>query len=193
MSSRLDKKKSEKTCHLQRKARFWENSTGEHGDAEMNALPSENLPGQTCESVPPLQQREHGHFHQSDSACNALPLRQTGLNEIYPEPIRSQSISFWIKKNITFWRDKNRQIQILLQWLIFTLDTTLDLSQKAEKRWQPTSVLLPGKSHGQRSLVGYSLCGREESDTTERLHFYFYSKEMVHNLYGVLNTILLNV
>ena len=38
-------------------------------------------------------------------------------------------------------------------------DTTLDLSQKAEKRWQPTSVLLPGKSHGQRSLVGCSPWG----------------------------------
>ena len=34
-----------------------------------------------------------------------------------------------------------------------------------------TPVLLPGKSHGQRSLVGYSPWGRKESDTTERLHF----------------------
>ena len=33
------------------------------------------------------------------------------------------------------------------------------------------SVLLPGKSRGQRSLVGYSPWGRQESDTTERLHF----------------------
>ena len=39
--------------------------------------------------------------------------------------------------------------------------------------WQPTPVLLPGKSHGQRSLVGYSLWGHKESDTTERLHFHF--------------------
>ena len=31
----------------------------------------------------------------------------------------------------------------------------------------PTPVLLPGKSHGGRSLVGYSPWGREESDTTE--------------------------
>jgi len=30
---------------------------------------------------------------------------------------------------------------------------------------------LPGESHGQRSLVGYSPWGRKESDTTERLHF----------------------
>src|SRR5574341_308274 len=34
-------------------------------------------------------------------------------------------------------------------------------------------VLLPGKSHGQRSLVGCSPWGQLESDTTERLHFHF--------------------
>ena len=41
------------------------------------------------------------------------------------------------------------------------------------RQWQPTPVLLPGKSHGRRSLVGRSPWGREESDTTERLHFHF--------------------
>ena len=41
------------------------------------------------------------------------------------------------------------------------------------RQWHPTPVLLPGKSHGQRSLVGCSPWGREESDTTERLHFHF--------------------
>ena len=39
------------------------------------------------------------------------------------------------------------------------------------RQWHPTPVLLPGKSHGQRSMVGYSPWGRKESDTTERLHF----------------------
>ena len=34
----------------------------------------------------------------------------------------------------------------------------------------PTPVLLPGESHGGRSLVDYSPWGRKESDTTERLH-----------------------
>ena len=34
---------------------------------------------------------------------------------------------------------------------------------------------VPGKSHGQRSLVGYSPWGHKESDTTERLHFHFLS------------------
>ena len=37
----------------------------------------------------------------------------------------------------------------------------------------PTLVLLPGKSHGQRSLVGCSPWGPEESGTTERLYFHF--------------------
>ena len=40
--------------------------------------------------------------------------------------------------------------------------------------WQPTLVFLPGKSHGRRSLVGYSPWGRKESDMTERLHFTSY-------------------
>ena len=37
------------------------------------------------------------------------------------------------------------------------------------RKWQPTPVSLPGKSHGQRSLVGCSPWGRKESGTTERL------------------------
>ena len=37
------------------------------------------------------------------------------------------------------------------------------------KEWQPTPVFLPGKSHGQRSLVRYSPWGRKELDTTEQL------------------------
>ena len=37
------------------------------------------------------------------------------------------------------------------------------------RAWQPTPVLLPGVSHGQRSLAGYSTWGLKESDTTECL------------------------
>ena len=51
------------------------------------------------------------------------------------------------------------QVQ-MLNWLILTL------------QWYPTPVLLPGKSHGWRSLEGCSPWGRKESDTTERLHFH---------------------
>ena len=39
------------------------------------------------------------------------------------------------------------------------------------RKWQPIPVFLPGKSYGQRGLVGYSPWGHKGSDTTERLHF----------------------
>ena len=38
------------------------------------------------------------------------------------------------------------------------------------RKWQPTPVFLPGESHRQRSLVGYSPGGRKESDATEHAH-----------------------
>ena len=41
------------------------------------------------------------------------------------------------------------------------------------RQWHPTPVLLPGKSHGRRSLVSCSPWGRWGSDTTEQLHFHF--------------------
>ena len=56
------------------------------------------------------------------------------------------------------------------------------------RKWHPTPVLLPGKSHGRRSLVGYSPWGRKESDTTERLHFhpYFYLLIFIFDCAGPL-------
>ena len=38
------------------------------------------------------------------------------------------------------------------------------------KTWQLTPVFSPGKSHQQRSTVGYNPWGRKESDTTEHIH-----------------------
>ena len=45
------------------------------------------------------------------------------------------------------------------------------------RKRQPTSVFLPGGSHGRRSLTG-STWGRKESDTTEQLHFTFLRVEL---------------
>ena len=41
------------------------------------------------------------------------------------------------------------------------------------RKWQPTPVLLPGKFHGQRNLVGYSPWGYKELDKTEQLHYIY--------------------
>ena len=69
----------------------------------------------------------------------------------------------------------------VLMWLCFSsvgdkekqkaVESLINL--RAPRQWQPTPVLLPGKSHGWRSLVGCSPWGLKESDTTERLHFHF--------------------
>ena len=68
--------------------------------------------------------------------------------------------------------------QVLLGWdnfsaeLIMISSVLRSTGQVCQRRqWQPTPVLLPRKSYGQRSLVGCNPWGREESDTTERLHF----------------------
>ena len=55
------------------------------------------------------------------------------------------------------------------------------LCSTRRRQWHPTPVLLPGKSHGWRSLVGCSPWGRYESDVTERLHFHF---SLSHNAEG---------
>ena len=47
------------------------------------------------------------------------------------------------------------------------------MTLRRRKRWHPTPVLLPRKSHGWRSLVGCSPWGRYKLDATERLHFHF--------------------
>ena len=58
--------------------------------------------------------------------------------------------------------------------LIYVLDFPSGLDGKApwKRKWQPTPVFLPGKSHGPRSLVGYLPWGRKELDTTEQLHLH---------------------
>ena len=58
------------------------------------------------------------------------------------------------------------------------------------RKWQSTPVLLPGKSHGQRSLVGYSSRGRKELDTTERLHFHFLSRGNLPAMQGDPGSVL---
>ena len=47
------------------------------------------------------------------------------------------------------------------------------------RKWQPTPILLPGKNHGQRSLVGYSPWGHKESDATEQLLFHFQGGRLI--------------
>ena len=56
------------------------------------------------------------------------------------------------------------------------------------RKWQPALVVLPGKSHEQRSLVGYSPWGHKELDTTEQLSTHIY-KFMIKTLLRTLRLI----
>ena len=61
------------------------------------------------------------------------------------------------------------------EWLLSVSSVYLSFTHAFSRRrqWHPTPVLLPGKSHEWRNLVGCSPWGHEESDTTEQLHFHF--------------------
>ena len=54
------------------------------------------------------------------------------------------------------------------------------------RAWQPTPVFLHGSSRGQRSLVGYSLWGCKESDTTNRLSTHAH----IYNFHSFLSSLL---
>ena len=63
----------------------------------------------------------------------------------------------------------------ILAWRIPQTEDSIGLrsTELQRRQWHPAPVLLPGKSHGRRSLVGCSPWGRKELDTTEQLHFHF--------------------
>ena len=50
------------------------------------------------------------------------------------------------------------------------------------RKWQPTPVFVRGKSHGQRSLAGYSLWGCKESDMTEHAHTHTHKSNFIWKL-----------
>ena len=65
--------------------------------------------------------------------------------------------------NILWIIEKAREFQKNIYFCFIDCAKAFDWGRK----WQPTPVLLPGESHGQRSVVGYSPWGHKESDTTE--------------------------
>ena len=66
---------------------------------------------------------------------------------------------------------KDWELKELLENKYYNFICALGISRR--RQWHPTPALLPGNSHGRRSLVGCSPWGCEESDMTERLHFHF--------------------
>ena len=59
------------------------------------------------------------------------------------------------------------------------------------RKWQPTPVFLPGKCHGQRSLVGYSPWDHKEPDMAERLSTQIKEGKLKHDPFHVFSFIYL--
>ena len=75
----------------------------------------------------------------------------------------------WLFPRIDFWISLCK-----INWIFYILtNVCFEGLPIGRRQWHPTPVLLPGKSHGRRSLVGCSPWGCQESDMTEQLHFHF--------------------
>ena len=97
---------------------------------------------------------------------------------MYKTPVVVEAVSFvenrrhvsvfqWIYNNIMIIIIRTHKCSLTFIRILFFLE------HMWRRQWQPTPVLLPGKSHGRRSLVGCSPWGHWELDTTEQLHFHF--------------------
>ena len=80
----------------------------------------------------------------------------------------SGMLTSFLRKMLVIWlkeiNKKNELRELFFDVLLFP---------DWRRQWQPTPELLPGKSHGWRSLVGCSPWGSKESNATEQLHFHF--------------------
>ena len=119
----------------------------------------------------------HIHLQGTGASAGSQPAQRTGrgflthrrwARRVVPPPLE-----------IIWWPLKHKQISLVAQTvkclptMLETRDRSLGREDLWRRKWQPTPVLLPGKSHGQRNLVGYSPWGCKELDMTERLSFPF--------------------
>ena len=108
-------------------------------------------------------------------------LRRNRTNRRYMFHIRNWLTQLWVSQvhsNTLAWKMSWTEEPVRLQsmgslrvrhnWVI---SLSLFTCMHWRRKWQPTPVFLPGKSHGWRSLLGYSPWGRKELDMIEGLHF----------------------
>ena len=106
------------------------------------------------------------HFHTISVRCHS-----SHLADHYHASFKEENkFSFALLVSSADLRINVRQVnRVKKNW--FCIYKSLTYMRR--RQWHPTPVLFPGISHGRRSLVGCRPWGREESDTTERLHFHF--------------------
>ena len=135
----------------------------------------------------------HGQ-HKGLSCTHVLWTIRGDTVHMFPADWRAQPSHSWIRNNYTVFCFQKHQsatnVRIMhhllsgncqgICWVLMLWHSLKSFNRLSSiywrRKWQPTLILLPGKLHGWRSLVGYTPWSRKESDTTERLHFLsFYS------------------
>ena len=104
-------------------------------------------------------------FLRTFSLCKNTKYAQNQLLKelkLLNETSKIISVGYWLFKLMCF---KSRSDRVTYLTIVSRVHS--------RRQWHPTPVLLPGKSHGQRSLVGCSPWGCWELDTTQWLHFHF--------------------
>ena len=109
----------------------------------------------------------------------------TMLKDKSLEPVNQYWSRCFPKVPTTYRNTENNKIPVSPQTYILREtrykrwnSTLRSLMRIWRRKWQPTPVLLPGESHGGRSLIGYSPWGCKELDTTEKLHFQWEFKNL---------------
>ena len=104
--------------------------------------------------------------HQLDGVASGVGNGQGNLGCCHP----------WGHKESDRTERLTELMLIILAYIILTIQVqSLDWEDLLEKEMAPMPLFLPGKSHGQRNLIGYGSWGCKESDSTELLHFHFLS------------------
>ena len=92
-------------------------------------------------------------------------------------------ITFWASQAAWWLKKKKSAVQEMPKTQIWHSWVEISWNRK----WQPTSVFLPGQFHGQRSLVGYSPWGRKKADTTEWLSTHIHTDYILYQYSTVQN------
>ena len=101
------------------------------------------------------------HTYHHNFQSRLLPVCVWSFMNIFGETLLSIGFPWWFRGQSLYLQCRRPGFHLWVKKIPW------------RRNWQPTSVFLPGESHGQRSLVGYSPRGRKESDMIERLHFHF--------------------
>ena len=111
---------------------------------------------------------------ESEEELKSLLMKVKEASEKVGLKLNVQKTKIMASGSITSWQIDGETVADFIFWapkslwmVIAAMKLKDAYSLEVRREWQPTPVFLPGKSHGQRSLVGYSRFGHKELDMTE--------------------------